>query len=187
MERIGVWLGVDWRGRRHDHGGSSGQLHGAHRRRRGHVVVAGIGDHRDGVGPWREDKRFREHPLARLRGYGGHRVYAPFSASLRDRCSPRGLRVDRRLIERPEDLANPSTLIGEGDLDVDLRLRDGGVGGRGHKGHQRREGVAGGRGLAGGDGWCGRGRGRWRRAGEMDRDVSLVRRRPGRAGHRRPR
>ena len=58
--------------------------------------------------------------------------------------SPLGLGGNRRLIERPEYLANPSTLIGEGDLDIDFRLCDSDVGGRGHKSHQRWEGVAGG-------------------------------------------
>ena len=136
--------GVARCGRRRDRGGSGGQLHGTHRWRRGHVVVVAIRDHRDGVGPWCEDKRFREHLFPRLRGDDSHRVDPPFPASLRSGSPPSGLCVDRRRIERPEDLANSSTLIGEGDLDLDVRLRDGGAVGRSHKGHQRWERVAGG-------------------------------------------
>ena len=72
-------------------------------------------------------------------------VHAPFPAPPGPSVPPAGLCRHGRLIQCPEDLANATALIREGDLDVDLRLRHRGVRGRGEEGHQRRAGVTGGR------------------------------------------
>src|SRR5262249_46386342 len=110
-----------------------------------------IRDDSDGVGPWGEHKRLREHPLPRLRGYSSDRIEAPS-----------GLGAPLGLIECPEHLPNAAALIGEGDLELDVWLRNDGIGGGGRKGHQRREGVVGGRGW--GRRWW-----YWRCRGQIDR------------------
>ena len=53
-------------------------MYGVYHRLGGHIIVAGIRDHGNGVDPWSKHERFREHPLTGFRGYGGHRVYTPF-------------------------------------------------------------------------------------------------------------
>src|SRR5882672_11669652 len=88
-------------------------MYGAYRRRGGHIIIAGICDHGNGVGPWGQYKRFRDHPLTRIRGYGGHRVYAPFPTSLLNRAPYAGLGGNRCRIVCPEHLANTPALLSE--------------------------------------------------------------------------
>src|SRR5262249_975262 len=77
-----------------------------------------------GVAPWGKHERFREYPLTRLRGYGGHRVYVPFSSSLLDGALHASLGDNQCLVVGPEHLPNTPTLIGESDLDIDFWMRD---------------------------------------------------------------
>src|SRR5262245_50727541 len=146
-------------------------MYGVYCRRGGCIIVASIRDHGHGVGPWGKYKRFREHPLPGLSGDGSHCVDAPFPTSLLEGPPHTGLGRNRRLIVRPAYLPNTPALIGESDLDLDVRLRDRGAVGRGHKGHQRWARLAWGRGRRRYY-WCGWSR-RWRRAGEMDRHGRL--------------
>src|SRR5215471_6088314 len=104
-----------------------------YRRWGGYLMVAGIRDHSNGVAPWGKHERFREYPLTRLRGYGGHRVYVPFSSSLLDGALHASLGDNQCLVVGPEHLPNTPTLIGESDLDIDFWMRDSNAIGRGHK------------------------------------------------------
>src|SRR5437868_13900932 len=109
-------------------------MHGVYCWWGGHRIITGIRDHGHGVDSWSKPERFREHPLPRLRGYGGYRVDAPFPTAFLDGVPPAGLGGHRCLIVRPEHLTNTPALISEGDLDLAVRLRDSSAVGRGHKG-----------------------------------------------------